>query len=188
VRVRDDGPEIAVRPPRCWAPADCVARYSRAESARRPRQETVVVLACIPAWRHAASHGAGRGADATTRVHKWRDAAVWRYRPAMPLSADALHDHLVALRWSLAGTPSYSRIEAPVLAVFRELLVRIQAAVPQNEVLRAVEPPKTGVHRDTLLFLVDQMLVALDTLRNPLPQIPTSSSDPVGRSGTRYAR
>jgi hypothetical protein len=106
----------------------------------------------------------------------------------MPLSADALYDHLVALRSSLVGTPSYSRIEAPVLTVFRELLIRAQATLPRHEVLRAVEPPKAGVHRDTLLLLVDQMLVALDTLRGPPPRELAMTSDPVGRSGRRSVR
>lgn len=54
------------------------------------------------------------------------------------------------------------RVEAPVLAVFNELLVAAQKLAPEGQLLRAIKCPSATVKPATLLILVDQMLVALD--------------------------
>jgi hypothetical protein len=82
----------------------------------------------------------------------------------MALSAATVYDHLVALRSSLIEDKWMDRVDAPVLAVFSELLASAKKLAPDGQVLRAIEHPSATVRPGTLLLLVDQMLFALDGL------------------------
>jgi hypothetical protein len=55
-----------------------------------------------------------------------------------------------------------SRVDAPVIAVFNELLAAAKSLAPEAPVLRAIARPSGIVKPATLLMLVDQILVALD--------------------------
>jgi hypothetical protein len=52
-----------------------------------------------------------------------------------------------------------SCVDAPVLAVFNELLAAAQKLAPESQVLRAIERPRATMSAASLLMLVDQMLV-----------------------------
>jgi hypothetical protein len=80
----------------------------------------------------------------------------------MALSAAAVYDHLVAFRSGLSENIWMSRVDAPVLAVFSQLLASAKKLAPEGQVLRVIEDPGATVRPGTLLMLVDQMLVALD--------------------------
>jgi hypothetical protein len=74
----------------------------------------------------------------------------------------AVFDHLAALRRSVADGIWLPSVDAPVVALFNELLAEARAVRPDAQVLRVIEPQKSNVRPQTLLALADQILLALD--------------------------
>jgi hypothetical protein len=64
-----------------------------------------------------------------------------------------------------AGIVKYGRpiTTQPIVDVFNELLTAAQKLAPRPGALNAIKPLKVRVSATTLLMLVDQMLVALDS-------------------------
>jgi hypothetical protein len=69
----------------------------------------------------------------------------------MPLTIESLHRRLLALRSSLCDQAWLSHVDAPVLAVFNELLAEAQRAVPSAQLLRSIERQKMRISARSML-------------------------------------
>ena len=79
----------------------------------------------------------------------------------MVLSVDAVYDHLVTLRSRLLESRWMGPVDPPVMSLFNELLENVKELAPPTGALGAIERQKVPVSSETLLILVDQVLVAL---------------------------
>lgn len=75
---------------------------------------------------------------------------------------DEVYDHLAALRASVAADLWMTVVDAPIVAVFNELLTRAKALRPDARPLGVIENQRPSVRADTLLALADQILLTLE--------------------------